>query len=94
MTCLVFAGLMVATAASASEYTATLAKPVERRSDVFAEGNLFRCEGSTCKLVSKPIDAASVRSCHKLQIQVGDITAYGTAEEPFTAEQLAKCNGK
>jgi hypothetical protein len=95
LTSFVFAGLMVATAASAaSDYSATIAKPIDRRTDIFVEGNLFRCEGTTCKIVSKPIDADSVRTCHKLAVKVGEVTAYGSAETPFSADQLAKCNGK
>ena len=94
--CIIFASLMVATAASAApaQYTATLAAPVKDKVDIIAESNLFRCEGTTCTLVSKPFDAGAVSTCRRLARQVGEIKAYGTAAEQFDADKLARCNAK
>ena len=87
---------MATTAAFAAgpEFTATLASPIANSKDVIADSNLFRCEGTTCKLVSKPIDATAVSTCRRLARQVGEIKAYGTASEPFDADKLSRCNAK
>lgn len=96
VTTLVFASLLVATAASAAptQYSATLAAPVSQKTDVIADSNLFRCEATTCNLVSKPIDAGSVSTCRKLAREVGEIKAYGSTTTPFDADKLARCNAK
>lgn len=94
-TFLILAGLLTANAAAAATvpFTATLAQPV-KRIDVIADSNLFRCEGTSCKLTSKPVDANSVNICHRLARQVGEITAYGPEGTPFSADQLKSCNAK
>ena len=92
---LILASLMVASAASAADqYTATLAAPVKDKVDIIAESNLFRCEGTTCTLVSKPLDAASVSTCRRLARQVGEVKAYGTPSAQFDADKLSRCNAK
>jgi hypothetical protein len=95
-TFLTLAILLTATAASATtvSFTATLATAVKEKIDIVAESNLFRCEGTVCKLVSKPIDAESVTTCRKLSRQVGEVTAYGPENAPFDADKLKRCNGK
>lgn len=96
-TTLVIAGLMtVGSAAWAAPrpYSATLATAVAKRTDVIAGTNLFRCEETTCNLVSKPIDAGSVSTCRRLARKVGEIKTYGSAESQFDAEKLARCNAK
>ncbi len=88
--------LVAGTAAFAQSirYTATLAQPVAARKEYVANGNVWRCETSTCILVSNPEDPSSVRSCHALERQAGSLTAYGTSEKPFDSDKLAKCNGQ
>jgi len=78
--------------ADTSRYTATLAQPVAAKKEFIVNGNMFRCEGSTCALVSNPIDAASVHTCRALQRRVGTLTAYGAEGTPFDAAKLAQCN--
>jgi hypothetical protein len=73
-------------------YTATLAQPVAGKKEFIVNGNLFRCEGSTCVLTSKPVDAGTVRSCRAVQREVGTLTAYVADGKPFDADKLAKCN--
>jgi hypothetical protein len=78
--------------ADTSRYTATLAQPVSAKTDFIVNGNMFRCDGSTCILVSTPADAASVHTCRALQRKVGTLTAYGAEGTPFNAAKLAQCN--
>jgi hypothetical protein len=80
--------------AGTSHYTATLAQPLTVKKEFIANGNAWHCDGSTCFLASEPIDAASVRSCRALMLQVGALTAYGKAGKSFDSDTLAKCNAK
>lgn len=87
---------MILTSAAAlgdtSGYTATLAQPLAAKKTLIVNDNMFRCDGATCILVSRPVDASSVRSCRELQRQVGTLTAYVAEGKPFDADKLAKCN--
>src|SRR5580658_8047918 len=86
--------ILVGTAALADtgRYTATLAQPLAAKKDLIVNGNMFRCEGSTCILVSDPKDAGSVHTCRALQHQVGTLASYGTEGDKFDAAKLAQCN--
>jgi hypothetical protein len=88
--------IMILTSATAladtSRFTATLAQPVAAKKEFIVNGNMFRCDGATCILVSNPMDAASVHTCRALQHQVGTLTAYGAEGKPFDAAKLAQCN--
>ena len=92
---LIVATMILASAAAlgdTSRYTATLAQPLAAKKTFIVNDNMFRCDGSTCILVSTPIDAGSVRSCRALQREVGTLTAYVADGKPFDADKLAKCN--
>jgi hypothetical protein len=78
--------------ADTGRYTATLAQPLAAKKELFVNGNMFRCDGATCILVSNPKDPASVHTCRALQHQVGTLTAYGAEGKPFDAAKLAECN--
>jgi hypothetical protein len=80
--------------ADSGHYTAKLAQPVAAKKEVIANGNLWRCEGSDCVLVSEPLDATSDRSCHDLARKAGALTAYGTERKPFDSARLERCNRK
>jgi hypothetical protein len=55
----------------------------------------FRCAQTVCISVSEPYDASNVNTCRDLSRKVGEeITAYGTPNRPFDADQLARCNQK
>jgi hypothetical protein len=86
--------ILASTAALAdtSRYTATLAQPLAAKKELIVNGNMFRCEGSTCILVSRPADPGSLHTCRALQRQVGVLTAYGVAGDEFDATKLAQCN--
>jgi hypothetical protein len=73
-------------------YTATLAQALTQKKEIIVNGNLFRCNGSTCILVSVPQDADSVHGCRALRREVGTLTAYVAEGKPFDADKLAKCN--
>jgi hypothetical protein len=91
-----FMAIMILASATAladtSRYTATLAQPVAAKKELIVNGNMFRCDGATCILVSNPKDAASMHTCRALQHQVGTLTAYGVEGKPFDAAMLAQCN--
>jgi hypothetical protein len=78
--------------ADTSRYTATLAQPVGAKKELIVNGNMFRCDGSTCILVSRPADPGSLHTCRALQHQVGVLIAYGAAGDEFDAAKLAQCN--
>ena len=96
LSAIVLASLVAASVASAAsdDYTATLAKPVAKSTEFIVEDNLFRCEGTACIIVSKPVSPGAVSTCRKLARQAGEITAYGSAASPFDADKLAHCNAK
>jgi hypothetical protein len=92
---LILATLILASSAAlggTGGYTATLAQPLAGKKEFIVNGNLFRCEGSTCVLTSNPVDAGTVRSCRAVQREVGTLTAYVADGKPFNADKLAKCN--
>jgi hypothetical protein len=86
--------ILVSTAAFAdpSRYTATLAQPLTQKRELLIDGNLFRCDGSTCILTSHPENADSVQICRALRRQVGALTDYVANGTSFAADRLAKCN--
>ncbi len=79
--------------AASDRYTATLAQPLDKKKELIIEHNVWRCEASSCVLVSAPVDADSLSSCRHLMRQVGALTAYGNAGKPFDDKKLATCNG-
>jgi hypothetical protein len=81
----------VAVAQSAG-FTATLAKPLPTKMQIIAEGNVWRCEGTACVLVSAPTNAFSTRACHRLANKVGEITVYAGPGQSLETDKLAKCN--
>jgi hypothetical protein len=92
---LIVATMMLASTAALGDtgrYAATLAQPLAGKKEFIVNGNLFRCEGSTCVLASNPVDAGTVRSCRAVQREVGTLTAYVADGKPFDADKLAKCN--
>jgi len=97
VTCLALAGLFVAGTAFASQpFTATLGTPVAKEQEVIIDTIAFRCEGTTCSVVTDSPEAAyDISVCRKLSHKTGSaITAFGTARKSFDADQLAKCNAK
>ena len=78
--------------ADPGRYTATLTQPLAAKKELIVNGNMFRCDGSTCLLVSTPKDAGSLHTCRALQHQVGTLAAYGTEADKFDATKLAQCN--
>jgi hypothetical protein len=92
---LILATLILTTTAALADvggYTATLAQPLAGKKTLIVNGNMFRCDGATCVLVSNPVDATAVRNCRALQREVGTLTAYVAEGKPFDADKLAKCN--
>jgi hypothetical protein len=79
--------------AASDHYTATLAQPLDKKKELIVEHNVWRCEASTCILVSSPVDADSINSCRHLERQVGALTGYGATGKPFDDKKLATCNG-
>jgi hypothetical protein len=79
-------------AAQTGQYTATLAEPLAGKKEFVSDGNIWRCEASTCVLASTPADPASVRTCHALERRAGKLTAYGSQQRPFDSSKLAACN--
>jgi len=79
---------------AAQRYTATLAKPLASDTDVIAEGNIFQCKGTTCNLVSAPVDAGSVYTCRKLAREAERSRPMATEPTTSTQPKLAKCNSK
>jgi hypothetical protein len=86
--------ILTSFAATAAEqrYTATLAQPLTARKQVIIDYNIWRCEGSSCALVSRPNDINAVRNCRELKRQVGALAAYGKEGDQFDPDKLAKCN--
>jgi hypothetical protein len=78
--------------AADSRYTATLAQPLSARKQVIVDYNIWRCEASSCVLVSRPNDVNAIRNCRELKRQVGAVTAYGKEGDQFDSDKLAKCN--
>jgi len=89
-------GAMVLSAAvvfaGSSRYTASLAQPLDKNKEIFANRNIWKCNGATCILASAPTDVDGLLSCRELKRQVGTLTAYGAEDKLFDADKLAKCN--
>jgi hypothetical protein len=79
--------------ADTAGYSATLAQPQTAKKEFIIHGNLFRCDGSTCILVSRPTnDSGDLTTCRALQREVGTLTSYVANGKPFDSDRLAKCN--
>ena len=89
---MIFASAM--TIAGSSRYTATLVEPLPAKLQFVSNGNAWTCEGTSCALTSIPSDAGTVQACRDLQRKAGAVSGYGTADKPFDADKLAKCNAK
>jgi hypothetical protein len=93
---LIAATLVLAATAAAADtagYSATVAQPQAAKKEFIIHGNLFRCDGSTCVLVSHPTnDAGDLTTCRALQREVGTLTSYVAAGKAFDTDRLAKCN--
>jgi hypothetical protein len=85
-----FAGAIAS--AQTGQYAATLAQPTATKVEVLAEGNIWRCEGSQCTLVSEPKDTGSLRACRTLVHKVGQLTSYVVRGKAFESDKLGKCN--
>lgn len=80
-------------AADSAGYSATIAQPQTAKKEYIVHGNLFRCDGTTCILVSHPTnDAGDLMTCRALQREVGTLTAFVADGKPFDSDRLAKCN--
>jgi hypothetical protein len=92
---LIFLSLLLAGSAAAAQiehYGATTAQPLSEEKVFVANGNIWRCSGTSCVLTSTPKDADSLRTCRELKHQLGTLTAYGSTANPFDATKLSKCN--
>jgi hypothetical protein len=93
---LIILSLLVAgtvAAAQPEQYSATVGQALSEEKTFVANGNVWRCAGSTCLLKSAAKDADAVRTCHELKRQTGPLTAYGSTAHPFDEAKLSKCNG-
>ncbi len=93
LTCMAVALIFTSGAVAATGYNATLAQPLTGAKELVVNDNLFRCNGSTCVLVSHPTrGAGDLSTCRALQHKVGVLTSYVADGTPFDADKLAKCN--
>jgi hypothetical protein len=93
---LMFVSLLLAgsaAAAQAGHYSATMAQPLSEAKVIVANGNIWRCSGTTCTLASEPKEIDSIRTCRELKRQTGTLAAYGSSTDAFDATKLSKCNG-
>ena len=85
--------ILSGTAGAAGEsVVATLAQPLDVKREIIIEGNLFRCESSSCGLISHSSAAETLATCRSLQRKVGTLTGYVVEGKPFDPDKLAKCN--
>lgn len=92
---LLFVSLLVVSYISAAQgetYSATVTQPLAAKKEFIANGNLWRCSGTTCIMVSQPKDPGSLQSCLELKRRTGSLTTYGSKTHPFDAVKLSKCN--
>jgi hypothetical protein len=94
LTAFIFQSALLGAAAVAQteHYVASAAQSVGEKKEVIANGNIFRCAGTTCALTSEPRDPGSLRTCRELKRQVGQLTAYGSSVHPYDEAKLSKCN--
>ncbi len=88
--------LLLTTAAFAQveHYTASTTQSVGEKKEFIANGNIWRCAGTSCTLTSEPRDPGSMRTCRELKRQVGQLTAFGSANHAFDQAKLSKCNAE
>lgn len=89
------AALSLAAAGSAfaaERITASLEAPVAAKTRVIAGGAVWTCEGSSCFATAQTSRSISVRACQSLAKEVGRVSTFGGARDPFAADQLGRCN--
>lgn len=84
--------LAAAAVAQTEHYTASTTQPVGEKKEFIANGNIWRCSGTSCTLTSEPRDPGSLRTCRELRRQVGQLTAYGSSTHAYDGAKLSKCN--
>ena len=74
-------------------FTVKLEAPVAEQTRVIAQNTVWTCDGDTC--LARADHGANVRSCRQFVRESGvRVTAYGTAGDELTADEIARCNGE
>lgn len=79
-------------AAASTAFTAKLATPAEAQDSVVAASAVWTCDGETC-VAELNRRTATVRTCKKVASEVGELVAFGSADDSsLTEEEIAECN--
>ncbi|MAI89298.1 hypothetical protein [Ponticaulis sp.] len=78
-------------AMASTTFTATLEAPKSETERIAAADAIWICEGETCEAVLNR-RSATVRVCRHVVSEIGPVTAFGTAEDPLTPEEVSECN--
>lgn len=78
-----------AQAQSGVYYRATLAQPVEKRTEII-RGGTFICSGTVC--VGTKANSRPELVCERLSREFGPIASFSYAETELAAEALAACS--
>ena len=82
---------VAAPALASTTFTATLQTPVDAPNRVTAYDAVWVCEDATCEAVLNR-SSATVRVCKKVVEEIGAISAFGTADDPLSDEEVEECN--
>ena len=78
-------------AAASTAFTAKLATPAEAQDSVVAASAVWTCDGETC-VAELNRRTATVRTCKKVASEVGELVAFGSADDSLTEDEIAECN--
>jgi len=89
------AGLWTGTAVAAElPVTATFSQPVQATDQLVVGETIWNCTGNTCVTRSAADKVRGLTGCRLMAGKFGTVTAYGTATNPLTADQLSRCNAQ
>lgn len=76
---------------ASTAFTATLKTPKEEKERISAYDVVWVCENDTCEAYLDR-KTATVRVCKKVAAEIGPVSAFGTADDKLSDEEIATCN--
>ncbi|MFM5930417.1 MAG: CC_3452 family protein [Novosphingobium sp.] len=73
-------------------YTATLAAPLDAPKQKIIGEVLWKCAGDRC--TAGNMGGRPVVTCQRVAKEFGEVSRFASGGKEFSAEDIAKCNGK
>ena len=82
---------LAAPAIAGTAFTATLANPIDNRTDFVANKAVWICEDTTCNAELRR-KSPTVRACKEVAKEIGELASYESERGSLSEAELAECN--